>query len=106
MFLPALEETHQTEAVPTLGGHRTVEIVQADETGELFSEALHQVWGGCFLLDGHQNKATRLVWDYGSPLQSQRGDQVLCCCYKKLLLSSVPDYTKWYVFSSTKPIVT
>lgn len=94
MLLPTLEEAHQTKAVPTLGGHWTAEIIQADETGQLFPEVLHQICCGHFLMVGHQDKATLLVWDYRSPLQSQLGDdQVLCCYYKKLLFSSVPDYT-------------
>lgn len=84
MLLPALEETHQAKAVPTLGGHWTVEIVQTDETGELFPKALHQICCGYLLLDGHHDKATLLVWDLRSPRRSQLGDRVLCCCYEKL----------------------
>ena len=96
MLLPTLEEAHQTKAVPTLGGHWTAEITQADETCQLFSQALHQICCGHFLMIGHhQDKAILLVWDSRSPLQSQLGDdRVLCCYSKKLLFSSMPDYTK------------
>lgn len=53
MFLPAPEETHQTKAVPTLGGHWAAKIVQADETGEFFPEILHQICCRHFLEAGH-----------------------------------------------------
>lgn len=63
MFLPASQETHQTKAMPTLGGHWAGEIVQADETSQFFPEVLHQICCGHFLKEGHQSKIMPLFWD-------------------------------------------